>query len=436
MNTSQLISLDDAGAAAGAGPGVSPGLVGAKAASLARARRAGLPVLPGWVVTTAAARPALSAGAAAIRSGGTGPGRRAVLAHSMDRGLADGLVRVASDLGGRVIVRSSSPLEDDPRWSGAFSSVAEVGPGDMVTAVRSVWASAFAVDPLRRLAGCGLDPDDLDLAVLVQPEIRPEAGGTARVTGDGVAVEGIRGHPGPMLAGWAEGASARVRDGSAEGGLPDLIGTGTVLAVAALARAAARALCAGLIEWATADGQVYLLQASESGLQAHGDGLQATEDGLRATRDGAPAGAAAPPGPVPSVPGRPLACRPVTPGYGAGRLVWARPHESLPLGAGDVVLLIDRPVPALAPLLFAGRADRAGTGGAGAGGAGAERAGPGGAVVRGVVCRRGPDGSHLAEVARALGVPMVIAPDLDPATVPEPCFTMVDASDGRLTLCP
>jgi signal transduction protein with GAF and PtsI domain len=53
-----------------------------------------------------------------------------------------------------------------------------------------------------------------------------------------------------------------------------------------------------------------------------------------------------------------------------------------------------------------------------------------------VVCRRGPDGSHLAEVARALGVPMVIAPDLDPATVPEPCFTMVDASDGRLTLCP
>src|SRR5207244_3763231 len=48
------------------------------------------------------------------------------------------------------------------------------------------------------------------------PEIRPLAGGVARVTGTGdvgdaeVTIEGVLGHPGPLLSGWAEGASACV----------------------------------------------------------------------------------------------------------------------------------------------------------------------------------------------------------------------------------
>lgn len=42
-----LVSLDDAGA-------TDPALVGSKAATLARAKAAGLPVLPGVVVTTRA----------------------------------------------------------------------------------------------------------------------------------------------------------------------------------------------------------------------------------------------------------------------------------------------------------------------------------------------------------------------------------------------
>src|SRR5262249_57758391 len=100
----------------------------------------------------------------------------------LDGALAAERRRAVAGLGGRVIARSSSPLEADPRWSGAFSSVAEVGPDDVVAAVRSCWASAFAVDPLGRLEACGLPPEALELAVLLQPEIRPEAGGVARVT--------------------------------------------------------------------------------------------------------------------------------------------------------------------------------------------------------------------------------------------------------------
>jgi len=192
-------------------------LVGDKAARLAAAAAAGLTVLPGWVVPVAEGRPALRAGAGAVRAGRPAAARRAVLGQRLDDTLAAELRDAVAGLGGRVIVRSSSPLEADPRWSGAFSTVAEVGPDDVVAAVRSCWASAFAVDPLRRLEACGLPPDALELGVLLQPEIRPVAGGVARVTRTGadgaaeVTVEGVRGHPGALLSGWAEGASMRVR---------------------------------------------------------------------------------------------------------------------------------------------------------------------------------------------------------------------------------
>jgi signal transduction protein with GAF and PtsI domain len=52
----------------------------------------------------------------------------------------------------------------------------------------------------------------------------------------------------------------------------------------------------------------------------------------------------------------------------------------VPPDCRDAILLVDRPVPALAPLLFG---------------------------ARGVISRSGAAGSHLAEVARSLGVPMV-----------------------------
>ena len=85
--------------------------------------------------------------------------------------LAGELRAAVHSLGGRVIVRSSSPLEYDPRWAGAFTSVAEVGPDDVLTAVRSCWAAAFAVDPLARLDASGLPLDALELGILIQPEL-------------------------------------------------------------------------------------------------------------------------------------------------------------------------------------------------------------------------------------------------------------------------
>jgi hypothetical protein len=84
-------------------------------------------------------------------------------------------------LGARVIVRSSSPLESAPRWAGAFSTLSEIGPHDIAVAVASCWASAFAPGPLDRLERRGLPLEALTLGVLLQPELRPISGGTARV---------------------------------------------------------------------------------------------------------------------------------------------------------------------------------------------------------------------------------------------------------------
>jgi phosphohistidine swiveling domain-containing protein len=441
-------------------------LAGAKAARLARAAGAGLAVLPGWVVPVAECRPALSAGAAAVRDGRPAAARRAVLGHRLDDDLAAELREAVVRLGGRVIVRSSSPLEDDPRWSGAFSSVAEVGPDDAVPAVRSCWASAFAPDPLGRLGACGLPPEALELGVLLQPEIRPVAGGVARMLhaahapGTEVAVEGAPGHPGALLSGWAEGASARVPllacprgtgwlpGRAGEDGLARLIGPELVAAVATLAGRAWRLLGDDVIEWAATDGGVWLLQSRRSaatpGRATQGGGTpgRAGPTGDRADWAGAdlagagsagaglagagqaagPAGAGLPMerawmpllaatvlGRGEHVPGRPGA-----PGTAAGRLLACRPHERPAGDCGDAILLVDQPLPALAPLLFA---------------------------ARGVIARTGAAGAHLAEVARSLGVPMVLGcrPErvTGAMTVPDGAFlAAIDGSSGDVAFLP
>ena len=107
------------------------------------------------------------------------------------------------------------------------------------------------------------------------------------------------------------------------------------------------------------------------------------------------------------VPGRPGA-----PGTAAGRLLACRPHERPAGDCGDAILLVNRPLPALAPLLFA---------------------------ARGVIARTGAAGSHLAEVARSLGVPMVLGcrPERVTGALPDGAFlAAIDGSTGDVALLP
>lgn len=427
------------------------GVAGAKAARLAAARAAGFPVLPGWVLPAAESRPAIRAGAAAVRGGRPAAARRAALSCPPDPALAAELRAAVHSLGGRVIVRSSSPLEHDPRWAGAFSSVAEVGPGDVLTAVRSCWAAALAVDPLARLGACGLPLEALELGLLIQPELNPDAGGTARVrpaagtarpggTRPGpldVLVDGVAGHPGALLAGWAEGASAQVRladatapgwpEPAAEGPLTQLLSAGLVAAVARLAAGVYWALGDTSIEWGSENGTVWLLQTAPAGPVPVLPPEPAAAPGGHATTVGGRAGAlAGPPGLVYAArelmpllaaavqaAGRRVAARPAAAGQAAGRLVPCRPHQRPAAGCRDAILLIDQPVPALAPLLFA---------------------------ARGVIARGGTAGAHLAEVARSLAVPMVTGCRAELVTGPSPAgdgwLAAIDGSTGAVALLP
>ena len=106
--------------------------------------------------------------------------------------------------------------------------------------------------------------------------------------------------------------------------------------------------------------------------------------------------------------------RPGAPGTAAGRLVAVGPHERPAGDCQDAILLVDQPVPALAPLLFA---------------------------ARGVIARTGAAGSHLAGVARSLGVPMVLGCRPERVTgspaVPGGAFlAAIDGSTGDVALLP
>lgn len=360
-----------------------------------------------------------------------------MLAHPLDPALAAELREAAIRLGGRVIVRSSSPLEADPRWSGAFSTVAGVGPDEVTTAVRSCWASAFAVDPLARLGSCGLPLEALELGILIQPEICPAAGGVARVVppapgggaagagrpapagqdGVEVVVAGTEGHPGALLAGWADGASARVSlpVPAADGPLLGVLGRDLVISVARLAARVHQCLGDEAIEWAAGpDGQVWLLQCRPA--QPEPAQPQPADPGPPPASAGTDL-AARERMPLLNAAvrqhGRRLRGRPAVAGQAAGRLVACRPHERPPAASRDAILLIDRPLPALAPLLF---------------------------TARGVVARSGAAGSHLAEVARSLSVPMVIGCHPETVTGAGPpgasWLAAIDGTTGDVALFP
>jgi phosphohistidine swiveling domain-containing protein len=239
------------------------------------------------------------------------------------------------------------------------------------------------MDPLRRLEEYGLGLEALGLGVLVQPEIVPEAGGVARAENGSVSVEGVRGHPGALLSGWAEGA----RDGE----LARLVGPGVVAEAAALADRVHALLGDDAIEWAACDGRVWLLQSLRN----------VPED-----RGGAEAA------PIP-VDGLRVAGRPAAAGTAAGPLVACWPHETGAKDCRGAIVLVDRPVPALAPLLFG---------------------------ARGVISRAGAAGSHLAEVARSLGVPMVVGCHPETVTGPGPApgawLATINGGTGEVVLTP
>lgn len=147
-----VVRLDDPRA-------LDPGLSGAKAANLARAAVGGLPVLPGFALTT--------------RSFAADSIGRPDLALELDveQELREAWETLTRAHGEPLVVRSSSTIEDigESSMAGQFTSLLDVsGWDDFTAAVRKVLASAGTATP-------GRPP--LPMAVLVQRQLDADCGG-------------------------------------------------------------------------------------------------------------------------------------------------------------------------------------------------------------------------------------------------------------------
>lgn len=208
-----------------------PAVVGAKAAALARAKRAGLPVLPGAVVPVG--MPA------------------AELVPAMN-----GAWTVLCADSGALAVRSSSPVEDSATESlaGQFSTVLDVGSAAAVAAAEMVLASAAGAP----------------MAVLLQPMVDAATGGVLfgldPVSGrtDRFLVEAVDGSPAPLVGGEVTGVRLELsRSGRRVGGARGLLSRAQRRTLAAAARAAADVFGGPQdIEWAfDRRGRFWLLQS-------------------------------------------------------------------------------------------------------------------------------------------------------------------------------
>ena len=252
-------------------------LVGAKAAGLARARRAGLAALDGFVVTLAASAEPLRKAAAELARRGSGAARMTVLRGDLDETLTAEIAEAAAGLAEPLIARSSSALEGEGTWAGAFASLPELHRDEVPKALRSVWSGMFTLEALERFEAVGIEPGTAGMGVLVQTELAPDCGGAAIVDELGaVRISAVKGSPRDLLAGWVPGVRATVApDGSISGQEAlELIGAGTLTGVAALAREAAGELGCNLTEWAVTGGAPVLLQVQRTPTRpAAADGL-------------------------------------------------------------------------------------------------------------------------------------------------------------------
>jgi phosphoenolpyruvate synthase/pyruvate phosphate dikinase len=383
-----------------------PVRVGAKAAWLGRARRAGLPVLPGLVVDAAASIGHMSIGREKLAVRGSGGARLAMTDEPPP--FADELIAGAGRLGDVLVARSSTALEASGEWSGAFTSYLDVSPGDIPRAVSGCWASAFSVAALERQKAAGVEPGSFSMAVLVQPALSPEAGGVARVDDHGtVVVTGVKGPPAPLLQGWSTGHEAR-RTGKGWAGdtLVELVGVEVLDELAEALLRAQTELGPNNCEWAL-DGRVWILQLGRAD-DTRQDLIEASPVDPRLVRSARMV--ARHEGEVQATtnqdPGRRLGVGPWEPFVASVVLGNGVRHQGIPsspgIGAGILirrgdtnagpiqprrVLAAGQPVPNLAPLLW---------------------------DAAGLVTETGSAAAHLFESARALHVPAVCGVAIPP----------------------
>ena len=154
-------------------------VAGGKAANLGELLAAGMPVPPGFCLTTIAYRE-VAAGAevraaiAGLARGGTAAAvRAALLAAPVPPAIAAALGRAYAALGAEVVVavRSSATAEDlpDASFAGQQDTILGVqGEAGLIAAVRRCWSSLFSDRAVAYRKQRGIAPEAVELAVVVQ----------------------------------------------------------------------------------------------------------------------------------------------------------------------------------------------------------------------------------------------------------------------------
>lgn len=252
--------------------------VGNKGYTLARLRRTGFPVPPGFVVTTDAYRAFVAANGldealAEADLEGARQVRMAFREAEMPPEIAAAISRAYRAMGaGPVAVRSSAVAEDgdDASFAGQHETILDVtGEEALLTAVRQCWASLWSERALtyRRARGIETEPA---MAVVVQRMVKADRAGVAftldPVSGqrDVVVVEAVAGSGERLVGGQAAPhryVVRRMKDCYALGdGLLDGARLSAIVLLAC--RVEARAGEPQDVEWAVdSAGRVYLLQA-------------------------------------------------------------------------------------------------------------------------------------------------------------------------------
>ena len=171
---------------------------GGKGANLGELTRAGLPVPPGFVLTTAAYRDVVAAGGigdallALVPTdvpGDAEPGayeeparriRALFAAVDVPADLAAELVAARAELGPAVAVRSSATAEDleGASFAGQQDTFLDVrGTDALLAAVRDCWASLWTARAMAYRARQGIEPSQVALAVVVQDMVDADAAG-------------------------------------------------------------------------------------------------------------------------------------------------------------------------------------------------------------------------------------------------------------------
>jgi PEP-utilising enzyme, mobile domain/Pyruvate phosphate dikinase, AMP/ATP-binding domain len=242
---------------------LDPTIVGEKAAALSRALASRLPALPGVALPLEGSTAAIRSGIEALERGPSSAYLAATATTVAP--ILEEVVRFATSLAGSVVVRSSTAMDADGRWAGAFTSYLDIDAFEVPAAVRGCWASVFSRDVLARCDATDTDVRELRVGALIQPFVRFDTGGTARLLDDGrIDVAMSPGGPSGVVRGSRRAVGYSIgSEGRYEG--PDHSGVGDLLdSIGDLVRRVAEVTGVGSIEWGSDRGEVILLQVAPS----------------------------------------------------------------------------------------------------------------------------------------------------------------------------